>query len=379
MNLVDRGRLPPEFVVVSVDGPNADNQAAAWGAMRAFDNDRIKLAAIIISGTCVDYRIGAPLGSRDDQISREVQEMHTARMAGLFARAGSAVPVFIGMPVEQTAITTPIPHETHVFHDEYDIFGDKNGFGAQAIKGNFDDSLELIENLPGKVHVAGGGPFTEIAEFLKHDRIKQKLGNLAVQSGVELSERAIYSKIAFNHEVDEHASLKTFLHYPGKTLYVPSDITRAKAATFKSAETIKRLGVHKEIAEIFKVHRQHAEERHDKRQMELERQGKPTKGYPALSVHDLQAVMALQQSLGMGNGIFTFDKIDADHAIENMIKASALSERDSGRPAVITPEVVANAGYVGAGQTTQGPVAERFVVTAQDTARYKRHAIRLLR
>lgn len=379
MNLIERGRLPPEFVVVCVDGPNADNQAAAWGAMRAFNNERIKLAAIIVSGTCVDYRPDAPLGSRDDQVSKQIQEMHAARMAGLFARAGSSVPVYIGKSVEQTAITTPIPHATHVFHDEYDIFNDKKGLGAAAITGNFDDALALIDNLPGTVHVAGGGPFTEIAEFLEHGRIKQKLGNLAVQSGVELSERAIYSKIAFNHEVDEQASLKTFLHFPGKAWYVPSDITRAKAATFKDAETLAQLGIHEEIATIFKVHRQHAEERHDKRQMELARLGQPTRGYPALSIHDLQAVMALQQSLGLGKDIFTFDAIDPDRAIQNMVTASALSERDTGRPAVITPEVVTQEGYIGNGQTTQSPIAERYVVTAQNIEMYKREAVRLLR
>lgn len=376
--LVGGGSLPPEFVVVCVDGPNADNQAAAWGALNAFDNDRIKLAAVLISGTCVNYQPDAPLGSRDDDVSREVQEMHTARMAGLFARAGSDVPVFIGKPIETTSITTPIPHATHVNHDDYDIFGDKDGLGRRAIAGNFDDALQLIENLDGIVHVVGGGPFTEIAEFTKHGRIKQRLGSLAVQSGFELSERAIFSKIAFNHEVDELASLETFLNFPGEAFYVPSDITRSPAATFDGAAELARLGVHDEIVEIFRVHRQHAQERHDKRNIELEAHGKVTRPYPRLSIHDLQAVMALRQGLGLEKSIFTFGEVDPDQAIQNMITASRLSERDNGVPAVITPQVVSDLGYLGVGQTTHGQIQKRFVVTAQDTKLYKHRAARLL-
>lgn len=379
MNLLNPNTLQPEHVVVCVDGPNADNQAAAWGALNAF-NGRIKLAAVVISGTCVSYRPDAPLGSRDDQVSKDVQEMHTARMAGLFARAGCDVPVFVGKPVETTGITTPIPHATHVDHDDYDIFGDRSGLGRGAVAGNFDDALQHIENLNTTVNVVCGGPFTEIAEFTRLPRIRSRLGRLAAQSGFSLSARAIFSKIAFNHEVDEHASLETFLNFPGQAFYVPSDITRAPEATFDGAEELAALGVHPEIVQIFRVHRRHAQERHDKRNAELQSQGKPTRPYPRLSIHDLQAVIALQQGLDeLDSPIFAFDQVNPDEAVSNMITASRLSRETSGRPAVITPDVVSGLGYLGRGQTLHGVMPARFVVTSQNIALYKRHAATLLR
>jgi|GEM_PF-2503526 len=367
-----------EHVVVCVDGPDADNQAAAWGAANAFNSKEINLAAVIVSGTAVNNEPNAALGSRDDQLSKRVQEMHTARMAGLFKRAGSKVPVFIGQSVDRTDITTPIPHSAHVSHDDYDIFGDNTGAGRKAIAGNFAHALSLMRSLEGKVHLVCGGPFTEIPFFMEDERIASKLGNLAVQAGVELSERAIYSKIAFNHEVDERASLDTFLHYPGDMFYVPSDITRAPAATFKGAEELIRGGVHSEIGEIFVRHRARAEERHKEEQIRREREGKPFRPYPALSIHDLQAVMALQQSLGREKDIFTFEPIDAARAITNVMRASKLHEAN-GQRAVITPRLVKTMGYIGANQTASGPIPPRYVVASQNTQLYKRKALQLLR
>lgn len=214
--------------------------------------------------------------------------------------------------------------------------------------------------------------------FLERPGIASKLGHLAAQTGFELSERAIYSKIAFNHEVDELAGLKTFLFYPGKMIGVPSDITRAPGATFRSAESLVRLGVHPEIGNIYTRHRARTEERHKEEQRRREAEGQPFRSYPALSIHDLQAVMALRQGLGLEKGIFAFEGVDAERAIQNMIQASRLHEAD-GREAVITPEVVEGLGYLGGNQTVKGPIGERSVVGSQNTALYKRRARRLLR
>lgn len=367
----------PEYVVVCVDGPNADNQAAAWGAWTAFDNPRIQLAAIIISGTAVDYRPDAPLGSRDDELSRYVQEMHTARMAGLFKRAGSDVPVFIGKPVAETAITTPIPHNAHVSHDDYDIFQDNTGYGRRAIAGNFNDALTHIAGLDNKIHVVVGGPFTEIPFIFENPTIAHKLGHLAAQVGFELSERAIYSLIAFNGETDLHALLKTLLFYPGEIVAVPSDITRAPEATFRGAEELIRLGIHPELGEIFKQHRARAEVRHKEEQIRRETAGLPFREYPALSIHDLQAVMALRQLAGLEKGIFTFKKVEVARAIENILTVSQLHEVQ-GMPPAVTPEIVEELGYLGCNQTVFGPIKDRFVVSAQDTKLYKKRARRLL-
>jgi len=357
----------PEHVVVCVDGPNADNQAAAWGANTAFDNEYIKLAGVIVSGTAVNYAPNAPLGSRDDAVSERVQLMHTARMAGLFKRGGSDVPVFVGKNVRDTYITTPIPHNAHVNHDDYDLYGDNMGMGRKAIAGDFDDALSHLGSLDGPLHVVVGGPFTEVPYFLQRPDIFYKLGHLAAQAGFEISQRAIYSKLAFNHEVDEISSAYTFLNYPNNMFYVPSDITRAPAATFQSAEELIRSNVHPEIGEIFIRHRARAEERHKEEQLRREREGQPFRAYPALSIHDLQAVMALQQSLGYERDIFEFEQIDTERAIANMVETSKM------------PEVIRQMGSAGVRQVADGVIPGRYVVAAQDTARYKQQALQLLR
>lgn len=368
----------PEHVLVCVDGPNADNQAAAWGAWHAFDSARYKLAGIVISGTCVDNRPRAYPGSRDNAASRQVQELHTARMAGLFKRAGSDVPVFIGKPVAETDITTPIPHKTHVRHEDYDIYGDSHGAGRRAIAGNFQDALAHIASLNNTVHVVVGGPFTEIPHLIDHPVIAPKLGHLAAQAGFEIASRPIYSKLAFNVDVDMVAALKTLLFYPGKMYNVPSDITRNPKVTYPSAEALLRLGIHPELGEIFIRHRARAEERHKLEQIQREAEGKPFKAYPALSLHDLQAVMALQQALGEDGGIFTFHPMPIPQAISNMVQASELQARD-GLPRTITTATARKLGYRGNNQTTRGTIAERFVVTSQDADLYKRRVPDLIR
>lgn len=367
----------PEYVVVLVDGPNADNMAAGWGAWHAFNSDAIKLAGIVVSGTCVNYQPDAPLGSRDDVLSDQVQTLHASRMAGLFKRAGSDVPVFVGKPTSQTDITTPIPHSAHVNHDDYDIFGDNTKLGHQAIAGNFDDAQAHFDKLKGKLHVVVGGPFTEAALLLETPSIASKLGHLAAQAGFDISKRAIYSKLAFNVEVDELAALKTLLFYPGSMFNVPSDITRDPRATFPSAEALLRLGIHPELGEIFIRHRARAAERHKEEQLKREARGETFLPYPDLSIHDLQAVIALSQSLGLEEHIFEFGRIDIHQAVQNMLLASRL-HKEAGRHRVITPEVVASLGYLGGNQTIKGPVRDRYVVTSQNVGMYKRRVPQLL-
>jgi len=359
---------PREHVVVCVDGPNADNQAAAWGAMNAFNNEAIDLAAVIVSGTAVDYRENAPIGSRDDDESARVQLLHTARMANLFKRGGSDVPVFMGQDVRQTAITTPIPHSAHVRHEDYDIYNDNTPEGRSAIAGDFTDALSYLAGLEGRTHIVVGGPFTEIPYFLQHPHIYHKLGYLAAQAGFEISERAIYSKLAFNHEVDEASGMYTYVHYPNEMVYVPSDITRAPAATFSGAEELLVAGVYDEIGAIFMEHRKRASERHAREQEERAARGEKLKDYPRLSIHDLQAVMALRQVLGLASeSIFEFAPIDPQRAIHNMIATSK------------HPETLSEMGRVGLNMAYAGQLPARYVVSAQDAVRYKSQALELLR
>jgi hypothetical protein len=137
----------PERVMVFVDGPDADNQACAWGALNGFDTEHTELAGVVVSATAVNTAENAPLGSRNIEESRAVHQLHTARMAGLFARAGVDVPVFSGLDIEDTAITSPIPHRAHVSHEDYDIYGDATGQGRHAIAGDFNDALRYMGRL----------------------------------------------------------------------------------------------------------------------------------------------------------------------------------------------------------------------------------------
>lgn len=368
----------PEHVMVFVDGPNADNQACAWGALNSFDTDEIKLGGVVVSATAVNYAKNAPLGSRDIALSRRVHALHTARMAGLFARAEVDVPVFLGEDIENTDITSPIPHSAHVWHDDYDIFGDAHGLGREAIAGDFNAALRYMQQLEGRSHIVIGGPFTEIPRLLEHSRIAKKLGCLAGQSSFSLSERAIYSKLAFNVDADMPAALKTLLYYPNDMINVPSDITRHPDVTYTSAEELLRMGVHPEIGEIFLRHRARAEERHKEEQRRREAEGREFKAYPALSIHDLQAVMALRQALGMEQNMFTLAPINVGKAVLNMIKASELREPDGFAP-TITPHIVRSLGYVGGNQTIHGEIAPRYEVAAQNSIMYKQRVPELLR
>jgi len=366
-----------EYAIVFVDGPNADNQAAAWGALNAFNDRRCKLAGIVVSATAVNYEEGASLGSRNITDSRQVHKLHTARMAGLFHRAGVDVPVFSGLDIEDTAITSPIPHQAHVRHDDYDLYGDATGEGRAAIAGDFNDALRYMERLDGKVHTVVGGPFSEIPELLKHRPLKQKLGHLAAQAAFSLSSRAIYSKLAFNVDVDLHAALDTYINYPDEMYVVPSDITRHPDVTFKSAQELTRLGVHPEIGDIFIRHRARAEERHKQEQLRRQAEGRELKPYPDLSVHDLQAVLALRQSLGYEKGLYEFAPLDADESIANIERAAEMRAPDTYSPA-IDRHTVRKLGYLGANLSTNGPIPDRFVVTSQNAVLYKKRAQELL-
>jgi hypothetical protein len=363
--------------MVFVDGPNADNQACAWGALNGFNTDEVKLAGVVVSPTAVNNAENAIDASRNIKDSRAVHQLHTARMAGLFARAGVEVPVFSGLDIEETVITSPIPHQAHVRHEDYDIYGDAHGEGRAAIAGDFSDALSYMERLRGDVHVVVGGPFSEIPELQKRPKIQRKLGYLAAQAGFALSQRAIYSKLAFNVDVDMLAALDTYINYPGEMYNVPSDITRHPSVTFKSAEELMRLGVHSEISDIFIRHRARAEERHKKEQLRRQAKGEDLRPYPALSVHDLQAVLALRQVLGFEKGLYEFAPLDADQSIANIKEAARLRMPDSYSP-VITDRTIRSLGYRGLGMTDDGPLPGRYVVTAQDSVMYKCRAQQLL-
>ncbi|HEU5121896.1 MAG TPA: hypothetical protein VFT59_03540 [Candidatus Saccharimonadales bacterium] len=370
-----------ERVMVFVDGPNADNQACAWGAFNGFNTEHTELAGVVISATAVNTAENAPLGSRNVEESRAVHRLHTARMAGLFSRAGLDVPVFSGLDIEDTAITSPIPHRAHVNHEDYDIYGDATGEGRAAIAGDFHDALRHMDSLDGRLHIVVGGPFSEIPELLRRPTVYHKLGHLAAQAGFSMSERAIYSKLAFNVDVDMFAALQTFIQYPGLMINVPSDITRHPSVTFQSAEELLRHGVHPEIGEIFVRHRARAEERHKEEQRQREAEGKPFKPYPALSIHDLQAVFALRQTMGLEQNMYQWEEINPDEAIANLETAASLRAIDTYSPP-ITRDVVRSLGYIGAGVITNGAeqwrLPSRYVVTAQNSELYKQRAPQLL-
>jgi hypothetical protein len=366
-----------EFVIVLVDGVNADNPACAWGARKAFWSRQYKLAAVIVSATAVNYAKGAPLGSRNINDSRAAHRLHTARMAGMFSRAGTNTPVFMGLDIADTAITTPIPHQAHVRHEGYDIYEDAYGLGAGAIAGGFDEALRYMARLPGRVHLVVGGPFSEVSHIVRYKRLRQKLGYLAAQAGFDLSKRAIYSKLAFNVDVDMMAALEVYLHYPQQMYFVPSDITRHPSVTFKSADELVRFGVQPEIGQLFIRHRARAEERHKKEQLRRQARGEYLKPYPALSIHDLQAVLALSQALGGEKGLYRFAPIDPDEAVNNLVAAAQMRTLDGYSPP-ITREVVRKIGYRGAGRTAQGRLPARYIVRDQNAALYKERVRALL-
>lgn len=364
-------------VVVFVDGPNADNQAAAWGALRLFLAHRNIDLVIIVSATAVNYAENAPLGSRDIELSRSIHKLHTARMAGLFKRAGSNVRVYMDLDIASTAITSPIPHQAHVRHEDYDIFNDNTGIGRRAIQGNFADALTHLQKFDGITHVVVGGPFSSIPKLIEALPAEQ-LGFLSCQAGLTISERAIYSKMSFNAEVDLEAMLHTYLRWPNEMFFVPSDITRHPSVTFSGADELQKLGVNGEIFEIFLKHRERAAERHKREQDARAARGEKMRDYPRLSIHDLQAVLALGQAMGLERG-YTFADIDPDEAIQNLLLTSR-HWASKGIKTNVTKQRVEKLGYAGQGKMNDGSfLPPRRVVTGQNAQHYKSRVAQLLR
>jgi hypothetical protein len=178
-----------------------------------------------------------------------------------------------------------------------------------------------------------------------------------------------------------YAALQTFVQYPQDMINVPSDITRHPSVTFQDAEELLRTGVHLEIGEIFIRHRARAEERHKQEQRQREVEGKPFKPYPALSIHDLQAVFALRQAMGLEPNMYELDYIDPDEATVNLEQAAARRAPDTYSPQ-INLDVVRSLGYIGAGMMTDGQqqwrLPPRYVVKDQDSELYKYRAPQLL-
>ncbi|HYG83675.1 MAG TPA: hypothetical protein VD907_02260 [Verrucomicrobiae bacterium] len=366
-----------DYIIGFSDGPNADNQAMHYGALRAFQgNPRFQFVGVIVDPTAVNYE-DQPLGSRNIELSRRVHLLHTARMAGLFRRAGSSVKVFRGLDITQTAATSPIPHSAHTKHHDYDVFGDAppKGQGFKAIAGDFTDARRFIRGLNGTVHLVIGGQFSSVAKLIEDPVIFGKLGILACQAGFKLSQRAIYSQMSFNLEVDLRAALEVYLHYPQAMYFVPSDITRDPKVTFTGADELARLGVQGEILEIFRRHRERTAERHAKQQLE----DKKLKAYPPLSIHDLQAVFALRQALGLEANMYQFAPIDPDEAIRNTL-TTVQHWAGKGIRIDVSKKVVAKLGYTSSGMLENGhPLPPRYVVTDQNAELYKRRVPEVLR
>ena len=364
-------------IVVLVDGPNADNQAAAWGAYRLFSTLHGIEVVVIVSATAVNYAENAPLGSRDIALSRRMHKLHTARMAGLFARAGAKVSVFMDLDIAKTAITSPIPHQAHVRHEDYDIFSDGTGIGMRSIKGDFSRALTYLKKFNGITHVVVGGPFSAVPKLI--DAIPaEKLGYLSCQAGLTLSQRAIYSQMSFNAEVDFAAFTETFVRWPQQMLFVPSDITRHPSVTFTGADELKKMGVRGEIFEIFLEHRRRAAERHKFQQDEASARGKKMRDYPALSIHDLQAVLVMGQALGFERG-YTLSNFDPDTAVRNLI-ATAGHWQAKGIRTNVNQKRIHELGYAEKGMMHDNtPLPPRLVVTAQSASHYKQRVAAVLR
>ena len=368
-----RNRLNKQIrIVVYVDGPNADNQAAAWGAWRRFFDERGIEVIIIVEATAVNYAPNAPLGSRDIELSRRIHLLHTGRMAGLASRGKTGMKVFLGQDIADTKITSPIPHNAHVKHEDYDIFED-----AHRRVPDFAAAMRYLQDFDGITHVVVGGPFSSIPALIDLLPAEQ-LGVLACQAGTKLSKRAIYSKLAFNGEVDLSAFTETYLRWPNLIAFVPSDITRAPEVTFTGADELRRLGVTGEIFEIFLKHRERAAERHKREQEERAKRGEKMRDYPALSIHDLQAVLVLEQILGWGRG-YDFVPVNPDEAVQNLLTV-ARHWKGKGIDTGVTSQLIKQLGYAGKGMLSDGStLPSRIMVDGQDAAHYKRQVALALR
>lgn len=358
------------------DGPNADNQAAVLGMRKAFPYSEV---LIVVSATAAHPDPEAPLSSIDPELSHRVQQMHAARMAGFLGRAGINGCVYAGLPVEETNIVPIVPHSAHVDHRTYDIFGDANGFGETQIAGGFEDFIRRLENSENTIRVVVGGPFSELPQLIRNQNIAPRLGALGAQAGFKPSGRAIYAELSFNGDTDMQATLESLLHYPDEMHFVPSDITRNPSVTFSGHQELIEQGIDPELARIYAQHRIGAELRHQAQQDRRKQQGgEPLGDYPPLSVHDLQAVLALRYALGREDpSLLTFEPIDIDEAIQNMLGASRQYEGRGYAP-MLTERQVIELGYNGDGLDGGRTIPPRFAAVDQNSSFYKQRVPELL-
>ena len=240
-------------IVVIVDAPDPDNFAAVMMALFLFGE---KVKCIIVTGRPAHPDRGASKDQYDQEFSERVLRGNTRRLKGFMGRAGHVDDVLVceGLIPPSTLVS----HKVHVDEKgKLDLHNDDGYYEGRGEDRTFDDAVELIKGLDGPIDLIVGGPLTEVAELLKIDEIKSKLGTMVCQLGLFGFGEGVTSiaggGLTFNSAADREATAKVLGEFPGDLVMIPTDVTKRQDVRFDTTAEMSALGISGEIVQMTEI------------------------------------------------------------------------------------------------------------------------------
>jgi hypothetical protein len=177
-----------------------------------------------------------PITSKDPRASAEIRKAGAAQFAGMLKRAGRGhIPVFEGL----IAPYTVVPHNVHIDEIDQDFMRDRAA--ERLLAGGIAEAVDLLATVEGPIHFVCGGPLSDVAYFMRDERLKSNLGLLTAQLGNFSSgevKNFAGGRKQFNAACDPQAAHKVLFEYPNAVIMVPTEITRHPQLAFNDPEDL---------------------------------------------------------------------------------------------------------------------------------------------
>lgn len=254
-------RTNRHYVVLWCDNVAVDTYAAAIAATDPAQPFRT--VGMVHVGRPMTTDPAAPRDVADAELTARYDRVDGQRLAGFLQRAGRAVPTYLAGPAEVHVV----PRGQHIDTAELVVPGDEQ----QPVQ-DLDALLEQLRQLDGTIDVIGAGPLTGLERVLDDDTVRDKLGTLVFQGGLQdWTDSKIkdpdtgevhsgageirtqpFAKAAFNNAAAPQAAYECLTRWPGPRILLPTDITRHPAMEFSSADELERLGFYGEVAGTYR-------------------------------------------------------------------------------------------------------------------------------
>lgn len=328
--------------VLFLDNTSADNLALALAATRR--DSLLDVVAVFVTGRAAHRDPNASIEERQEIYSSQIHLFNAKRMSGFLRGAGRSdedVPVYMGEMVYRTRLRTVIPHKFHADERLYDVHADSD-YGI--IAGDFRQGLQFLREYRGeKLTVLAGGPLTELAIIVRYcPDIAAKLGTIVVQAG-DFAEGDSTNLLggkgnSFNGACDPAALNDVLAYHEGDIYVLPSNITKQPEIGFATPDEMAALGIYSQLVDIYRAHYEYSAKRRG----------------TALYVHDLGLVMLIEQLLTNNQDYpYRYEPVEIIGAHYDVPYSPDQSDR---RGTILTyPK----------------ETSDRYVVTGQDTERYR--------